>query len=77
MSIIVQKYGGSSLANSKLINHVAERTCSTQDRDNRVVAVVSAMGDTTDQLLELARSAFWHAYAGRTRIRRYNVPYSL
>ena len=55
MSINVQKYGGSSLENSKLINHVAERVCSTQGRGNQVVAVVSAMGDTTDQLLELAK----------------------
>ena len=54
MSIIVQKYGGSSLANSKLIKHVAERICSAKDRNYQVVAVVSAMGDTTDQLLEQA-----------------------
>jgi len=54
MPIIVQKYGGSSVADAQRINHVAQRICSTHDRGNQVVAVVSAMGDTTDQLIDLA-----------------------
>ncbi len=54
MSIIVQKYGGSSLANPDLIRNVAKRIASTSDDSNQVVATVSAMGDSTDNLLEIA-----------------------
>ena len=55
MSLIVQKYGGSSLADAGRIRNVAGRIGNASDRDNQVVAVVSAMGDTTDELLALAR----------------------
>ena len=44
MSIIVQKYGGSSLANPDLIRNVAQRIASASDSSNQVVATVSAMG---------------------------------
>ena len=54
MSTIVQKYGGTSVANAERIRHVAQRIGSCRDQGNHVVAVVSAMGDTTDQLMELA-----------------------
>ena len=54
MSIIVQKYGGSSLANAERIKQVACRIGSCKERGNDVVVVVSAMGNTTDQLIELA-----------------------
>ena len=54
MSIIVQKYGGSSVADAERIKYVAQRIGACHDRDNQVVAVVSAMGDTTDQLVDLA-----------------------
>lgn len=54
MSIIVQKYGGSSLANPDLIRNVAKRIASTSDDYNQVVATVSAMGDSTDNLLDIA-----------------------
>ncbi|MBR48641.1 MAG: aspartate kinase [Chloroflexi bacterium] len=54
MSIIVQKYGGSSLANPDLIRNVAKRIASTSDDSNQVVATVSAMGDSTDNLLDIA-----------------------
>ncbi|MBI4298772.1 MAG: aspartate kinase [Chloroflexi bacterium] len=54
MSLIVQKYGGSSLADANKIRRVAQRIGSTYDKGNSVVAVVSAMGDTTDELIELA-----------------------
>jgi aspartate kinase len=54
VSLIVQKYGGSSLANSERIRAVAQRVARTYDAGNDVVVVVSAMGDTTDRLIELA-----------------------
>jgi len=54
MALIVQKYGGSSVADAEKINHVARRIVATKDKGNQVVVVVSAMGDTTDELIELA-----------------------
>jgi aspartate kinase len=54
MAIIVQKYGGSSVANAEKIRNVARRIAAARDKGNKVVTVVSAMGDTTDDLLELA-----------------------
>ncbi|MBG6106517.1 aspartate kinase [Frigoribacterium sp. CG_9.8] len=54
MSLIVQKYGGSSLADAESIKRVAKRIVETRKAGNEVVVVVSAMGDTTDELLELA-----------------------
>ena len=53
--IVVQKYGGSSVADAGKIKRVAERVAATRDLGKRVVVVVSAMGDTTDDLLALAR----------------------
>ena len=55
LALLVQKYGGSSLADAPKIKAVAARIASAQDRGDRVVAVVSAMGGTTDTLLALAR----------------------
>lgn len=55
MGIIVQKYGGSSVATAERIKAVAERIARTKASGKDVVAVVSAMGDTTDDLLELAK----------------------
>ncbi len=52
--LIVQKYGGSSLADAERIKAVAARIVRTKRRGNKVVAVVSAMGDTTDDLIDLA-----------------------
>ena len=54
MALVVQKYGGSSLADAEKINNVAGRIARTKKRGNGVVAVVSAMGDSTDELIELA-----------------------
>ena len=54
MALIVQKYGGSSLADADKIKNVARRIAKVKDDGSRVVAVVSAMGDTTDELIELA-----------------------
>jgi aspartate kinase len=55
MSIVVQKYGGSSVADVMRIRTVAERVMRTRRTGHDVVVVVSAMGDTTDELLALAR----------------------
>ena len=51
---MVQKYGGSSLADADAIRRVARRIARSSTGGDRVVAVVSAMGDTTDRLIELA-----------------------
>ena len=55
MSVIVQKYGGSSVADVSRIRKVADRVAAAKAAGKDVVVVVSAMGDTTDDLLELAR----------------------
>ncbi|MDI6871285.1 MAG: aspartate kinase [Bacillota bacterium] len=55
MRIVVVKFGGSSVATPERIKRVAERIVRTKDEGVSVVAVVSAMGDTTDDLLALAR----------------------
>ena len=55
MSTIVQKYGGSSVADVGKLRYVAERVMQTARRGHQVVVVVSAMGDTTDELLAMAK----------------------
>lgn len=54
MSIIVQKYGGTSVADTDCIRRVAERIVATKKQGHDVVAVVSALGDTTDKLMKQA-----------------------
>ena len=54
MGIVVQKYGGSSVADAESIKRVARRIVETKKAGNQVVVVVSAMGDTTDELIDLA-----------------------
>lgn len=54
MALIVQKYGGSSVADADKIRNVARRIAATKDKGNQVVVAVSAMGDTTDELFNLA-----------------------
>ena len=54
MPIVVQKYGGSSLADAESIKRVARRIAETKKAGNDVLVAVSAMGDTTDELLDLA-----------------------
>ena len=55
MALVVQKYGGSSVADAESIKRVAQRIVATKKAGSDVVVVVSAMGDTTDHLLELAQ----------------------
>ena len=54
MALIVQKFGGSSVADSERVNNVARRVVETVQQGNNVVVVVSAQGDTTDDLIEKA-----------------------
>ncbi len=60
MSVIVQKYGGSSVADPDKIRNVAQRIASSHDKGNQVVVVISAMGDTTDDLTSLAHKITDH-----------------
>jgi aspartate kinase len=55
MGLIVQKYGGSSVADAEGMKRVATRIVATKRDGNQVVVVVSAMGDTTDELIDLAK----------------------
>ena len=55
MGLVVQKYGGSSVADAESIKRVARRIIDTKIAGNQVVVVVSAMGDTTDDLRDLAQ----------------------
>ena len=54
MSLVVQKYGGSSVADAESVKRVARRIVDTRKAGHEVCVVVSAMGDTTDDLIELA-----------------------
>src|SRR3954469_15425609 len=54
MALVVQKYGGSSVGDAEKIKRVAQRIADTRRAGNEVVVVVSAMGDTTDELIDLA-----------------------
>ena len=56
MGIVIQKYGGSSVADVDKLHHVAEKVANCRREGNDVVVVVSAMGKTTDSLLSLAHS---------------------
>ncbi|HLH82087.1 MAG TPA: aspartate kinase [Trebonia sp.] len=55
MALVVQKYGGSSVADAEGIKRVAQRIVATRKAGDQVVVVVSAMGDTTDELIDLAK----------------------
>src|SRR5699024_5759809 len=55
VSLIVQKFGGSSVADAEGIARVAKRIAATKREGHDVVVVVSAMGDTTDELIDLAK----------------------
>ena len=61
MALIVQKYGGSSVADVEAIKRVAKRIVDTRNAGHKLVVVVSAMGDTTDDLLDTATQITEHA----------------
>ena len=56
MALIVQKFGGTSVADAKRIHLAARRAIAEKEKGNQVVVVVSAMGDTTDDLIKLAKA---------------------
>jgi aspartate kinase len=60
MSLIVQKYGGSSVADADKMKNVARRAIATREKGNQVVVVISAMGDATDDLIDLAHQITSH-----------------
>ena len=60
MALIVQKYGGSSVADAERIRQVARRIADGRDKGDQVVVVVSAMGSTTDELIDLAYQVSEH-----------------
>ncbi len=68
MALVVQKYGGTSVATAERIKHVAGRIKRRAEAGDSVVAVVSAMGDTTDELIALA-----HQIADRPHAREMDV----
>src|ERR1043166_5794061 len=63
MGLIVQKFGGTSVADAEKIHRAARRAIAAKENGNQVVVVVSAMGDTTDDLIELARQVCCHGGA--------------
>ena len=63
MALIVQKYGGTSVADAKRIKNVARRVAARHKAGDKLVVVVSAMGDTTDELIELASQVSDHPEA--------------
>ncbi len=54
MPLIVQKFGGSSVANAERVSSAARKAIRAHQQGNQVVVVVSAMGDSTDNLIDLA-----------------------
>ena len=62
MGLIVKKFGGSSVGSTEKILNVAKRVLAEKKPDDRIVMVVSAMGDTTDDLITLAKKLNKHPY---------------
>jgi len=62
MALIVKKFGGSSVATPEKITAVVQRVLREKERDDKVVVVVSAMGDTTDDLITLAKDVVGQPY---------------
>ncbi len=60
MTLIVQKYGGTSVASAEHIRNIARRIAESKDKGNEVIVVVSAMGDTTDDLIKFAHQITDH-----------------
>jgi aspartate kinase len=60
MALIVQKFGGTSVANAEKIHLAARRAIASQEKGNEVCVVVSAMGHTTDELIDLAKKICSH-----------------
>src|SRR3989304_3664232 len=63
MALLVQKYGGTAVADAERIRNVARRITARRQQGDRLVVIVSAMGDTTDRLIALAREITGHPEA--------------
>ena len=74
MALVVQKYGGSSVADAERIKRVAERIVASRRSGHDVVVVVSAMGDTTDELIDLAKQIVPVPGGRETKIMRAHQP---
>src|SRR3954447_14860332 len=70
MGLIVQKFGGTSVADAEKIHRAARRAIAAKEQGHQVVVVVSAMGDTTDDLIALARQVCTHGGRGATPPKR-------
>ena len=70
MALIVQKFGGTSVANIEYLNNVADRILLARENGHQVVVVVSAMGKETDRLVELAKEAVTSSSTRRELLRR-------
>ncbi|MAI42239.1 MAG: aspartate kinase [Gammaproteobacteria bacterium] len=68
MSLVVQKFGGTSVASTAHIQSVAEKIIQARQRGQNVVAVVSAMGDNTDRLAELAKEVNFSGMSAKREI---------
>ena len=68
MSLVVQKFGGTSVASTNHIQQVAEKIIQVRQRGQKVVAVVSAMGDNTDRLDELAKEVNFNQVSAKREI---------
>ena len=68
MSLVVQKFGGTSVASTKHIQKVAEKIIQVRQRGQKVVAVVSAMGDNTDRLDQLAKEVNFNQVSAKREI---------
>ena len=66
MGLIVQKFGGTSVADAERIHKAARKAIAAKERGNQVVVVVSAMGDTTDDLIEMAKKVC--AFGGKDTV---------
>lgn len=62
MALIVKKFGGSSVATPEKMFNIVNRVLRDKKEDDRIVVVVSAMGDTTDDLVALAKQVTSHPY---------------
>ena len=79
--VVVQKYGGTSVATPEKICAIADRIGKAQENQRRIVVVLSAMGKTTDQLVALAHSVAKNREGGKwiycsQRANKYLCPFS-
>jgi len=74
MAVVVQKYGGSSVADAQKLRKVAERVIRTRSLGHQVVVVVSAMGNTTDELLARSTTGSFRMFDGQALLGMLQTP---